>query len=195
MHYQPQPRSVLFVLMAYLVKSDQVAPPEPTTHTVVDVMGKPKDSIVKQKPKIKPMPEVKPQPKLTRVETPDNEAGDPTFNYQPGELKLKTSGSDLDLFINKRDNDARPIVRINPKYPIDAARNGVEGWVILAFDINAIGEVVNIKIVDSQPKRIFDKAARRALSQWKYQAKSVSGKTVAQQNFTVQLDFNMEQSS
>ncbi|WP_019029201.1 hypothetical protein [Colwellia piezophila] len=34
---------------------------------------------------------------------------------------------------------------------------------MLAFDINAIGEAVNIFIVDPQPKRTFDKAAKQAL--------------------------------
>jgi protein TonB len=65
----------------------------------------------------------------------------------------------------------------------------------LAFDINTIGQVVNISVVDSLPKRVFDKAAKQALKKWKYKAKLVDGKAVAQHNFSVQLDFNMSQKS
>jgi protein TonB len=93
------------------------------------------------------------------------------------------------------NNEARPIVRVNPKYPMDAMREGTEGWVKLAFDINKVGKVVNISVIDSQPKRIFDKAARQALRKWKYQAKSVDGQAVYQKSRTVQLDFSMEQQS
>jgi protein TonB len=78
---------------------------------------------------------------------------------------------------------------------MDAMRKGIQGWVQLAFDINEIGKVVNITIIDSKPKRIFDKAARRALGKWKYQAKSVDGKSVLQTNRTVQLDFTIDEQS
>ncbi|MFB1000584.1 MAG: energy transducer TonB, partial [Colwellia sp.] len=89
----------------------------------------------------------------------------------------------------------RPRGRVNPTYPMEAMRKGTEGWVKLAFDINKVGKVVNISVIDSQPKRIFDKAARHALRKWKYQAKSVDGEAVYQKARTVQLDFSMEQQS
>jgi len=115
------------------------------------------------------------------------------FTYTPSDMNIKSVNTDTMLMGNQSDQDARPVVRVNPKYPMGALRNGVQGWVKLVFDISEIGEVINVKVLDSEPKRVFDKAAKQALRKWKYRAKSIDGKQVQQKNFTVQLDFNMEQ--
>ena len=90
-----------------------------------------------------------------------------------------------------RDGDATPIVRIEPKYPIQAARDGKEGYVILSFTINKIGGVEDVTVLEAQPKRVFNKEAKRALRKWKYKPKVVDGKAMKQPGLTVQLDFKM----
>jgi protein TonB len=92
-----------------------------------------------------------------------------------------------------RDGEATPIVRINPRYPPAAARDGVEGWVRLRFTIDPSGGVTDVEVIDSNPRRIFDQEARRALLRWKYKPKVVDGKAVSQPGQTVQLDFNLDQ--
>lgn len=185
----------LFAFMAFLISSDKVAYIEAEPETIIDVANLPDETPAMEKPNIKltpPMPP--PEMPRTTITTETNEVNT-DLSYTPATLTVTTdtlSGTSLG---KRADSDARPIVRVNPKYPIVAARNGTEGWVMLAFDINAIGEVINIKIIDSQPKRVFDKAAKQALKKWKYRAKSVDGKLVEQHNFTVQLDFNMSQQS
>jgi len=81
--------------------------------------------------------------------------------------------------------------RANPSYPIHAARNNIEGYVKMSFDINESGEPINIKVLKSVPEQTFDKAAISALSNWRYAPKVENGKAIVQQNLTVQLDFNM----
>lgn len=85
-----------------------------------------------------------------------------------------------------------PVVRIEPQYPRKAAMQGIQGWVRLSFDITAMGTVENVEVLDSQPKRIFDMEAKRALLKWKYKPKMEDGKAVPQKGEKVQLDFKLE---
>jgi protein TonB len=81
--------------------------------------------------------------------------------------------------------------RANPKYPIQAARDRVEGYVKLSFDINESGETANIKVVEEIPEKVFSKQAILAISKWKYEPQIINGKPVVQKMIAVQLDFNL----
>ncbi|MEP0357079.1 M56 family metallopeptidase [Paraglaciecola sp.] len=86
---------------------------------------------------------------------------------------------------------AQPVIRIEPKYPVEAARNGVEGHVIFGFDIAKDGSTDNIKVLESIPEGMFDKVAMHALNQWVYKPRIQGGKAQRQTNLKVQLDFRM----
>lgn len=80
-----------------------------------------------------------------------------------------------------------PVSRVEPRYPLEAAQNKIEGYVVAQFDISAEGVVQNVKILKSVPAQVFDKESVRALEQWQY------GKTKAgQQGAKVQLDFMLD---
>ncbi len=86
--------------------------------------------------------------------------------------------------------DVYPIHRVEPKYPIKAAREKIEGSVVLKFDIKRDGNVTNVEVVNGKPAYVFDKTAITALNQWRYKA---TGKTI--KNQLVQLDYVMDDSS
>ena len=183
----------LFAFMAYLISSDQVSIIQEPPVVIVDIMELPDET----KPevfvrKVFQPPEPPPVMEVSRAISEPNDATT-EFSYTAPTIAINNTIMDGARLNQQPDSDARPIVRVNPKYPIGALRDGIQGWVRLAFDISEIGEVINVKVIDSQPKRVFDKAARQALRKWKYRAKSVDGTQIQQQNFTVQLDFNMEQ--
>mgnify|MGYP001627400558 CR=1 FL=1 len=85
------------------------------------------------------------------------------------------------------NDNAAPISRVEPRYPLAAAQNKIEGYVVAQFDISAEGQVQNIKILKSVPEQVFDKESVHALEQWQY-AKTMAG----QQGVKVQLDFVMD---
>jgi periplasmic protein TonB len=91
------------------------------------------------------------------------------------------------------EGDIIPIVRINPIYPREAAINGTEGWVKLEFTITETGTVKSPKVIDSQPPRIFNREAIRAILKWKFKPRVVDGVAVERQA-TQTIDFKLENS-
>ncbi len=90
------------------------------------------------------------------------------------------------------DGDILPLVRIEPRYPARALQREIEGWVLLEFSISSAGTVVNPFVVDSEPRRIFDRAALRAVSRWKYKPKVEDGVAVLRHGVQVVLTFELE---
>lgn len=80
-----------------------------------------------------------------------------------------------------------PIYRVEPKYPVQAAKDNVFGHVVLTFDVDSSGDVNNVNVVSSQPKGVFDQVSIAALSQWRYQASDDGMK-----NSRVQLDYELD---
>ena len=64
----------------------------------------------------------------------------------------------------------KPVSRTNPEYPRHALRRGTEGSVLLEFSVDARGNVVAPRVLESKPRGVFDRAALNALSKWKYEA-------------------------
>lgn len=83
-----------------------------------------------------------------------------------------------------------PIVTIAPNYPRKAAMAKIEGWVKIEFTITETGTVINPKVIDSKPPRIFDREALRAILKYKFKAKIVNG-VPQQQLATQQIDFKL----
>ena len=64
-----------------------------------------------------------------------------------------------------------PISRVLPEFPREAERKGYsKGTVVARLLIDEKGNVTEVKIVESNPPRYFDRAVINALSQWKFQA-------------------------
>ena len=87
---------------------------------------------------------------------------------------------------------ATPVLRIEPKYPVEAARDNQEGSVTLQFDITKNGSTDNIQVIESFPQQTFDKVSVTALKQWTYKPRIQGGQAQRQTGITVQLDFRMD---
>ena len=84
-----------------------------------------------------------------------------------------------------------PIVRINPQYPRDALMAGTEGFVEIEFTIMENGTVANAEVIRSEPRRIFNRAALRAIYRWKFKPRIIDGVPV-QRRARQTIEFNME---
>jgi protein TonB len=185
----------LFAFMAFLVSSGDRNKEIAQENIIVEVNTTPPKSAAEQRRRVPPPPPPPPKaPPKQQAPEPENNNNTSGLQFNMPGVQLSTANSGLSApgagF--GRDGDATPIVRIEPKYPIQAARDGKEGWVKLSFTINEIGGVEDVQVTDAQPKRVFDKEAKRALKKWKYKPKVEDGKALKQFGLTVQLDFKMD---
>lgn len=87
--------------------------------------------------------------------------------------------------------DARILSRVDPDYPREAMRGRQQGWVEVEFTIGVDGSVSDPQVVASRPARIFDRAATRAIQQWRFEPRQENGQPVAsrlRQRFDFKLD-------
>jgi protein TonB len=91
------------------------------------------------------------------------------------------------------DRDVIPLVRINPDYPPRALSRGLEGWVQVQFTITPTGTVADAKVVNAEPKNIFDDAALKAIARWRYNPKVEGGVAVERVGVQTIIRFQLEQ--
>ena len=181
-----------FAFMQYLISGEQRAPVKPGGDIIVEIFQAPEDSKLRHIQKIQPPP---PMPKVPQKAPPLDTSADPVLaisDFTP--VTIDDFGGDINNTINRPTGDATPIVRINPKYPTTAARDGIEGWVQLSFSISPTGEVIDPVVINAEPKRTFDREAIRAIKRWKYRPKVIEGVAQLQTGQTVQLDFKLDNS-
>ncbi|MBB1275527.1 energy transducer TonB [Pseudoalteromonas sp. SR43-3] len=180
-----------FAFMQYLISGEQRAPVKPGDDIIVEIFQAPEDSKLRHIQKIQPPP---PMPKVPQKAPPLDTSADPVLAISDlTPVTIDDFGGDINNTINRPTGDATPIVRINPKYPTTAARDGIEGWVQLSFSISPTGEVIDPVVINAEPKRTFDREAIRAIKRWKYRPKVIEGVAQLQTGQTVQLDFKLQQ--
>lgn len=87
--------------------------------------------------------------------------------------------------------EARLLSRVDPDYPREAMRGRQQGWVEVEFTIGLDGSVSDPQVVASRPARIFDRAATRAIQQWRFEPRQENGQPVVsrlRQRFDFRLD-------
>lgn len=61
-----------------------------------------------------------------------------------------------------------PISTPAPPYPREALASGVKGEVVAEISINTVGDVVDVGIISSSPRNVFDKTVVRTVRRWKF---------------------------
>ena len=83
--------------------------------------------------------------------------------------------------------DAKVLKKVAPEYPGEAIKKNITaGSVRAKLNIGGDGKVANVEVVEAEPKRVFDRAAVDALSQWRFEG------TGAAQTHEVKLVFKSE---
>ncbi len=69
------------------------------------------------------------------------------------------------------------LVPISPSYPVEAAQRGLCGEVLVQFDVNELGQPINIAVLESS-HRAFNRSAKQAVSRARYKPSIEGGEAV-----------------
>ncbi len=84
------------------------------------------------------------------------------------------------------------LLPIMPNYPLKERRNQIEGWVKVEFVVNELGNAVNIKVIDSKPKHVFNQETIRAIRKSKFKPLIIDGKAISQTAVQV-IEFKLQE--
>ena len=205
---------LLFGLMLALIMPANDPPPQPSellrvgvARSVQDSRTEPADPLQpperptppEQPPEVAPQPQVTPQvpaldlnidvPQLnTRIDMgaapalPPLQAAAQPAPSPPAPVSAPPPGS---------AEEVAPLVDIPPEYPRRALAAGIEGQVTLQFTVNAEGRVENIRILSAEPPGVFERAARRAVSRWRFAPRRENGVAVSRE-VSKTMNFRLE---
>jgi protein TonB len=130
-------------------------------------------------------------------EVPDrqvNLSDGPSLNIERASIEIDTGLQLSNASISATDGDFLPLVAIAPQYPTRAAQRGIEGWCLVSFTVNGLGNVEedSIVVVDAEPSNIFDRSSIRAATRFKFQPRVVDGQGVAVEGVQYVFRYELE---
>ena len=163
----------------------------------IDFVRLRRDSITEKKKRELPQKpsQKQQQPEAPKMQMPTSGGGADSIAVaapDPGIGAHRVDMGGLDIGSAPSDTEAVPVVRVEPIYPHIAAQKNIEGWVLLEFDIGPQGNVLNPKVLEAQPVRVFDDAAVNAVKKWKYKPQVKNGKPLVTRGIQVRLTFKLE---
>lgn len=181
----------LFLLMAWLIEPRVEPPQEEPEETRITITRQEREEF-QPPPDSSPPPtpekmEEPPPPPMRRTSPTLIDAGGMSFTL-PGPTNPAGAG----VMTDPNSRRATPTVRIPPEYPQGPLRRGIEGWVLVEFTITEAGTVEQVRVLESEPNRVFNSASIRAIKRWKYQPKLQNGRPVAQHNMRETIRFQIK---
>ena len=172
------------ILMAVLIATGDVSLDEVKTRKIADIVMPPKDleliDSFERPEEAEPEPDqLPPDVDIDTVEDFDD-ALNLNFNFKAKRQGVFADGSYV------------PIFQVPPQYPRRAAERGIEGCVLLEDTVTPLGTVSDPIIVQSNPQKIFDRAATRAALRYKYKPLIRDGVAVAVEGVRQRITFILE---
>jgi len=167
----------LFWLMQYLITSETMNLDKRKTMKLPDFVRIKQDERTNRR---EPPPEKPPLPDEPPPDPPPPDMDDVTPEAQT--MFVTSARVDIGINLNASgfglapsDGEYLPVVKVQPIYPRRALTRGIEGYVIVEFTVTAQGSTTDVRVVESKPPGIFDRAAVRAAARFKYKPRVVDG--------------------
>ena len=99
---------------------------------------------------------------------------------------------DIGAGLQASDGEYLPIVKVAPQYPRRALTRGIEGYVIIQYTVTKQGTTRDGIVVEAQPEKIFDKAALKSASRYKYKPRVINGRAVEVPGVRTKITFEID---
>ena len=99
---------------------------------------------------------------------------------------------DIGAGLQASDGEYLPIVKVAPQYPRRALTRGIEGYVIIQYTVTKQGTTRDGIDVEAQPEKIFDKAALKSASRYKYKPRVINGRAVEVPGVRTRITFEID---
>lgn len=76
-------------------------------------------------------------------------------------------------------------------YPPAARAAGIEGYVVVRYDVDIDGRVRNARVVSAEPAGVFDESALQAVSRWRFSEPKRDGVPAPVEGLESRLDFRI----
>lgn len=190
--------SVVFGLVIAMNEFSESVPyddkPAPTTFEVNAPLDEPEPQL-EARAAAEPEPLDAPPPPLADLAAGIGGVDIPVPGLDDSELNRSAvdAGADKDMVMTDEtvDTPPRATQQVPMKYPADAKRKGVEGYVTLSLLIGDDGHVQRVRVLESEPAGVFDEAAAEAVRQWAFEPAQYKGQSVrvwARQTIRFALD-------
>lgn len=132
-----------------------------------------------------PEPEGIPMSRATRVSL---KAERPIF----GSIADLIGPNDVQLELQAPTSDLMTMLVVQPIYPLSAVMREIEGFVVVEFSVRENGTVSNPIVIDSQPDVLFDEAALKAVTRFKFKPREVGGDSISVDNVQLKFAFTLD---
>ena len=184
----------LFWLMQYLINiADRDLDKDEAGRMLEFVRINPDEMVNRRKPPPKKPPppdQPPPEPPPPAMDNITPEAQSVQVSAAPVNTNINLDASGFGLAPS--DGEYLPIVKVQPIYPRRAQSRGIEGHVIVEFTVTKAGTTKDIRVVESVPPGIFDKASLQASAKFKYKPRVVDGQPIEVPGVQNKITFELE---
>lgn len=163
---------------------------EPRTKFSLGLMKVRSEEDVVAEPPLPERPAKPPMPPKTVLDGTTSESGPGVRVISPP--PSPPAGGTTELGINYGDGPLFNIFKVSPNYPATAIARGLEGTVLVQYDVTTTGQVTNVVVLESS-NRVFDNAAVAAAYRFKYKPKTIDGILYETKGLRNLFRFEMEQ--
>ena len=162
----------LLFLMQFLIATGEEIIIEPRERSELIWIALETDELIIVDPPVFQRPKPPPIPPRTEPFQPE---GDDGIGFKPpGPPPPIPAGEAGFQRLNFADGPLVSIIKVKPVYPAGAVTRGLEGTVLVQFDITTLGTVANVVVIDSTHS-VFNKAAVAAVYRFRYKPRMVDG--------------------